>query len=199
MVGRNGRAAIANEVKQPQAPHTCLGEWLRAATSLTFGLSEDPAVELIIRPALASDARSIGNLARQFASYLSELGDLTEFKLTPNAYLRDGFGTEPAFAGLVAEDQSKVIGYLLYHFGYDSDRAARNMHVVDLYVDRATRNQGVGKALMARAASIARKASAEEMIWSVYRSNTSAAAFYEKLGAQRITDVFFMKLSAGKI
>ena len=82
---------------------------------------------LIIRPTLASDAQSIGNLARQFASYLRELGDLTDFKLTANAYLRDGFGTTPAFAGLVAEDQGKVIGYLLYHFGYDSDRAARNM------------------------------------------------------------------------
>jgi hypothetical protein len=37
------------------------------------------------------------------------------------------------------------------------------------------------------------------MIWSVYQSNTIAATFYEKLGAQRITDVFFMKLSADKI
>jgi ribosomal protein S18 acetylase RimI-like enzyme len=157
-------------------------------------------VALIIRPALGSDAQSIGNLARQFASYLRDLGDLTDFKLTANAYLRDGFGTNAAFAGLVAEeDQSKIIGYLLYHFGYDSDRAARNMHVVDLYVDRAARNRGVGRALMARAASIARETSAEEMIWSVYRSNTIAATFYEKLGAQRIKDVFFMKLSADKI
>ena len=154
---------------------------------------------LIIRPALASDAQSIGNLARQFASYLRELGDLTDFKLTANAYLRDGFGTKPAFAGLVAEDHCKVIGYLLYHFGYDSDRAARNMHVVDLYVDCAARNQGVGSALMARAASIARETGAEEMIWSVYQSNTIASTFYEKLGAQRITDVFFMKLSVDKI
>lgn len=154
---------------------------------------------LIIRAALPSDAESIGNLARQFASYLRELGDLTQFQLTTDAYLRDGFGTQPAFAGLVAEDQAKVIGYLLYHFGYDSDRAARNMHVVDLYVDPAARNQGVGKALMARAANIARETSAEEMIWSVYQSNTIASAFYEKLGAQRITDVFFMKLSADKI
>ena len=160
---------------------------------------EDPPVALIIRPALASDAQSIGNLARQFATYLGELGDLTDFNLNAHAYLRDGFGTKPAFAGLVAEDQGKIIGYLLYHFGYDSDRAARNMHVVDLYVDRATRNQGVGKALMTAAAGIARETSAEEMIWSVYQSNAIAATFYEKLGAQRITDVFFMKLSADKI
>jgi ribosomal protein S18 acetylase RimI-like enzyme len=156
-------------------------------------------VALIIRPALASDAQSIGNLARQFAGYLRELGDLTDFKLTANACLHDGFGTKPAFAGLVAENQDKVIGYLLYHFGYDSDRAALNMHVVDLYVDRAARNQGVGKALMATAASIAREAGAPEMIWSVYQSNTIATTFYERLGAQRITDVFFMKLSVDKI
>lgn len=154
---------------------------------------------LIIRPALASDAQSIDNLARQFASYLRELGDLTDFKLTANAYLRDGFESKPAFAGLVAEDQGKVIGYLLYHFGYDSDRAARNMHVVDLYVNPAARNHGVGRALMARAASIARETSAEEMIWSVYQPNTIASTFYEKLGAHRITDVFFMKLSVDKV
>ena len=154
---------------------------------------------LIIRPALPNDAQSIGNLARQFAGYLRDLGDLTDFKLTANAYLRDGFGTKPAFAGLVAEDQGKVIGYLLYHFGYDSDSAARNMHVADLYVDRAARNQGVGRALMARSASIARETGAEEMIWSVYQPNTIASTFYERLGAQRITDVFFIKLSADKI
>ena len=154
---------------------------------------------LIIRPAIASDAQAIGSLALQFAGYLRELGDLTDFKLTANAFLRDGFGAKPAFAGLVAENHDKVIGYLLYHFGYDSDSAALNMHVVDLYVDRAERNHGVGKTLMASAASIAREANAAEMIWSVYQTNTIAATFYENLGAQRITDVFFMKLSADKI
>ena len=52
---------------------------------------------------------------------------------------------------------------------------------------------------MARAASIARETSAEEMIWSVYQSNTIAATFYEHLGAQRINDVFFMKMGAEKL
>ncbi len=151
---------------------------------------------LIIRPAVASDAQSIGTLARQFADYLRSLGDLTEFKLTAETYLRDGFGPIPAFAGLVAEDHGQVFGYLLYHFGYDSDRAARNLHIADLYVDQSARRQGVGKALMSHAARIARENRAEELIWSVYPANILAATFYEKLGAQRIADVFFMKLHA---
>jgi ribosomal protein S18 acetylase RimI-like enzyme len=49
---------------------------------------------------------------------------------------------------------------------------------------------------MAAAASIAREAGARELVWSVYHANNLATTFYEKLGAQRITEVFFMKLRA---
>jgi GNAT superfamily N-acetyltransferase len=153
-------------------------------------------MDLKIRPALAGDAQAVGNLARQFADYLRSLGDTTDFNLTAERYLQDGFGPRPAFAGMVAEAEGKVIGYLLYHFGYDSDAAARNLHIADLYVDSGVRRQGVGRALVSAAAEIAREAGAHEMIWSVYNANKLAAKFYENLGAQRITDVFFMKVPA---
>ena len=148
---------------------------------------------LVVRDARASDADSIGELARQFANYLRGLGDRTDFKLTAETYLRDGFGAVPAFAGIVAEEEGKVIGYLLYHFGYDSDKAARTLHIADLYVEGTKRHQGAGRALMAEAAKIAREAGADEMIWSVYHPNNLATRFYEGMGAQRISDVFFMK------
>jgi ribosomal protein S18 acetylase RimI-like enzyme len=149
---------------------------------------------LIVRPAVAADAEAVGKLAQQFAGYLRGLGDTTDFKLTADAYLRDGFGPKPAFAGLVPELDGNVIGYLLYHFGYDSDRAARNLHIVDLYVELEARKRGVGRALMTEAARIAREGGAQELVWSVYHANALAAAFYERLGAQRIADLFFMKL-----
>src|ERR1700742_2142371 len=157
------------------------------------------AMDLKVRPALAGDAEAVGNLAQQFARYLRGLGDTTDFNLTAERYLRDGFGPRPAFAGLVAEVDGKVIGYLLYYFGYDSDAAARNLHIADLYVDSGTRRRGAGRALVSTAAEIALQAGAYEMIWSVYNANKLAATFYENLGAQRITDVFFMKLRADAI
>jgi GNAT superfamily N-acetyltransferase len=147
-----------------------------------------------IRAALASDAPAIGSLANQFAGYLRGLGDRTDFKLTAEAYLRDGFGLRPAFEGLVAEEKGRVIGYLLYHFGYDSDGAFRNLHIVDLYVDAKARKQGVGRGLMMAVAAVARASDAQEMIWFVYHAHDLAAAFYEGLGAQKITDLFFMRL-----
>ena len=147
-----------------------------------------------IRPACADDAQDIGKLARQFAQYLRDLGDQTEFKLNADSYLRDGFGNQPAFSGIVAENEDGVIGYLLYHFGYDSDAAARNLHIVDLYVQPKARKKGAGTALMKAVAEIAVEAGAQELIWSVYILNSLAASFYEKLGAERIAEVFFMKL-----
>lgn len=151
---------------------------------------------LTIRPALAGDARAVGVLAQQFAGYLRSLGDMSDFKLTAEAYLRDGFGAQPSFSGIVAEESGSVVGYLLYHFGYNSDAAAKNLHIADLYVESSKRKRGVGRALMERAAHIAREAGATEMIWSVYHGNRTATEFYKKLGAQPLLDVFFMRLDA---
>ena len=152
-----------------------------------------------IRPAVAADAHDIGSLAAEFAAYLRGLGDPTDFKLTAETYLRGGFGSQPAFSGIVAEEHGRVIGYLLYHFGYDSDAAERTLYVADLYVHVAARKRGIGSALIKAAARIAREAGVADMIWSVYRDNDLAANFYEKLGAQRITDVFFMKVRAQEL
>ena len=152
-----------------------------------------------IRPAVATDAVAIGQLAQEFAEYLRGLGDRTDFKLTAETVLRDGFGVNPAFAGLVAEDSDVVVGYLLYHFGYDSDRAARILYIADLFVTHAARRGGVGTALLVEVARIARAAGAESLIWSVYQHNAEATRFYQACGATRLSDVFFMSLEAGRI
>jgi hypothetical protein len=88
----------------------------------------------MIRNATAADADAIATLAREFQAYLRALGDRTYFEFTAETYRRDGFGPNPAFSSLVAERDSQVIGYLLSHFGYDTDRAMRLMHVIDLSV-----------------------------------------------------------------
>ena len=151
---------------------------------------------LKIRPARAGDSPAIGALAQQFADYLRALGDPSDFNLTAEAYLSDGFGAQPAFTGIVAEDNGIVVGYLLYHFGYDSDAAARLLFIADLYVEAGARRRGIGRALVEWVAAIARETGAKELIWSVYLANRVAADFYRKLGAHPITDVFFMKLRA---
>ena len=151
-------------------------------------------MNFIIRPAEAQDADSIGQLVKEFAAYLRALGDEAEIKFDAQAYLRDGFGRAPAFAGLVAQHDDEILGYLLYHPGYDADYATRTLHVVDLYVRAQSRARGVGRALMAQAGHICRSLGGTQLFWAVYAPNQPALQFYERIGARRTQDLLFMRL-----
>lgn len=73
-------------------------------------------------------------MAGALAQYLNKLGDPTVFQFDAAAYRRDGFGARRQFAPLIAEANGKAAGCLPYHFGYDLDSAAPNLHDLDLYV-----------------------------------------------------------------
>jgi GNAT superfamily N-acetyltransferase len=148
----------------------------------------------LIRHCEPADAKAVGALALEFQSYLRSLGDQTEFAWGAAEFLRDGFGDHPAFEGLVAEVDSGIVGYLLYDFGYDTDRGQRLLYVIDLYVAEACRRQGIGRALMDRAVQMGRARGAELLLWPVYEPNKLAVRFYEKLGARPIEGLRFMSL-----
>jgi len=149
-----------------------------------------------IREATRDDAESVSQLASEFHRYLRSLGDPTRFNFNAEAHVRDGFGPNRAFFGLVAEEEEKTVGYLLYHFGYDTDHSRRLMYVIDLYVDLEYRANGIGKALMKRASEEALSQGATDLWWGVYERNTSALKFYESLGAKHIKGVYFMSIKA---
>ena len=145
-----------------------------------------------IRQSTADDAEAIGSLAAEFQSYLHELGDETDFDWGAAKYLADGFGETPAFEGLVAEVDSRVVGYALYHFGYDTDRGERLVYLIDLFVSQPFRRAGVGDKLMQCLSDVARSRRAEYIVWSVLKGNSLATRFYERLGARHANGLHFM-------
>jgi ribosomal protein S18 acetylase RimI-like enzyme len=153
-------------------------------------------MKIQVRAATETDAECVVELYDEFAQYLSalEMGDDTEANLTAEIYRRDGFGPNPAFFGLIAESEGEVIGYLLYHFGYDSELAARIMYIIDLYVSQKHRMRGAGASLMSHAQTICRNSDVVEIVWSVYKPNQAAREFYRHLGAKLIDDEDYMYL-----
>jgi ribosomal protein S18 acetylase RimI-like enzyme len=145
-----------------------------------------------------ADAQVIGEMIKEFQSYLRSLGDQTGFAFDAESYLRDGFGPDPAFYGIVAEIDGKVAGYLLYHHGYDTDRGQRLAYVIDLYVREPFRRRGVGKTLMESAARACTEAGGTTLVWTVYKRNQIAFEFYERLGARRLADLELMAWSVRK-
>ncbi len=152
-------------------------------------------MNLSIRQSTANDAEAIGRLAAEFQSYLRSLGDRTEFDWGAAKYLRDGFRADRAFEGIVAEIDSRVVGYALYHFGYDTDHGQRFIFMIDLYVTQSLRRAGIGERLMGRLAEIGQSRGAECIVWSVAKSNVPATQFYEKMGATYLDEQRFMQMS----
>jgi ribosomal protein S18 acetylase RimI-like enzyme len=152
-----------------------------------------------IRTITAADAEAVVRMWSDFARYLRELGDTDEQNFGVEAFLRDGFGPDPAFSGIIAERDGSAVGYLLYHYGYDSDQAMRIMYIVDLWVDPAARRGSVGRALMGEAAARCRARGGRELSWAVFPPNRLAVAFYEGLGARSYEALEFMHIAAGDL
>lgn len=89
-----------------------------------------------------------------------------------------------------------IVGFLLYHSGYDTDAACRLLFVVDLYVSEPARGQGIGAALMNEARRVAVQARAAQLVWTVDRRNESAKRFYARLGARFVETLELMYLDA---
>jgi ribosomal protein S18 acetylase RimI-like enzyme len=147
-----------------------------------------------IRAIKRDDANEIGAMAKDFADYLRSLGDTTHFQFNAKTFLRDGFGHNRAFRGFIAEVNGVATGYLLYHEGYDTDKAVRILYIADLYVRPEYRRQGVGRALMERAQKICKESGGKKMVWTVYVSNRTARRFYWHIGARYTKDMLLMKL-----
>jgi GNAT superfamily N-acetyltransferase len=148
---------------------------------------------MIIRACFASDAAAIETLFREFVVYLRSIGDDSDYRFSAQKYLTDGFGADPAFRGLVAEDASGLMGYLLYCRTYDGDYV-RNFYIVDLYVREAFRGRGAGRMLMNALREVARAEGVTRLSWTVHKNNSGALRFYEELGAEYSVHSHHMRL-----
>src|SRR5262245_956473 len=148
----------------------------------------------VVRAARLADVPAMAGLAAEFAEHMRGLGDDTDFRLTAGALERDGFGPTPAFAGFVAEMAKEVVGYVLFHDGYDTDAAQRVVFVVDLMVTQKMRGKGVGSALMREVRSVAAVRQAKQLVWTVDRCNPEAKRFYEAIGGRLVNNLNLMCL-----
>jgi ribosomal protein S18 acetylase RimI-like enzyme len=82
----------------------------------------------------------------------------------------------------------------MFHPAYNSDVAARELWLVDLFAEPAVRGRGVGRALLAAVAAQAVRRGAASVSWGVRSTNVAARAFYERIGA-REDDLRIMELA----
>ncbi len=133
-----------------------------------------------VREASSSDAGMILQMIRELAEYENELDAVAT---TEEDILRDGFGPEPKFTCLIAEQDGQPAGFAIYFFKWSTWTGRSTLHLEDLFVSPSGRKGGVGTALLSRLAQIAIDNGCPRFEWDVLDWNQLARDFYHSIGA----------------
>jgi|SRR6516165_3576168 GNAT superfamily N-acetyltransferase len=145
---------------------------------------------LNIRPATKDDVGLILEFIYALAEYEREPHAV---KATEADLLRDGFGPEPRYRCLIAEQDSVPVGFALYFYNYSTWRGRAGIYLEDVFVKPEFRKHGIGKALLLHLAKLAVEQQCGRFEWAVLDWNKPAIDFYERLGAVRMSEWFIMR------
>jgi GNAT superfamily N-acetyltransferase len=162
-------------------------------------------VTLRIRFATPEDASILHRFICELAEYERE-PDAVE--VTPDELRAQLSQPRPPFECLLAEQgdaaAAEALGFALFFGSYSTWRGRPGLYLEDLYVSPVHRGAGIGRALLAALARLARERGCARLEWSVLDWNTPAIGFYEQLGATarsdwtvyRLTDEALERLAA---
>jgi len=134
-----------------------------------------------IRSATVNDVRLLWTMIRELAEYERELDKVS---ITEGDLVRDGFGAVPKFRALLAEWEGEPAGYALFFGFYSTWEGRPGLFLEDLFVRPRFRSRGIGKALLASVARIAREENCYGVRWEVLNWNQTAIDLYKALGAK---------------
>jgi GNAT superfamily N-acetyltransferase len=78
-----------------------------------------------------------------------------------------------------------LVGYACLYWHFTSLVPAETVLMNDLYVNSATRGEGIGRALIEASASVARERGAHHLEWATAPDNETAQRLYDSTGAER--------------
>jgi GNAT superfamily N-acetyltransferase len=148
-----------------------------------------------IRLATESDVPAILSLIHALAVYEREPDAV---QLGEAELRRDGFGTQPLFECLIADDEGEAAGFALYFPIYSTWRGP-SIHLEDLFVQPSHRSRGIGKALLERVAAIAMERGCGRLQWDVLDWNTPAIDFYRSRGAVMLESWRIMRVTGAAL
>src|SRR5438128_4664302 len=103
--------------------------------------------------------------------------------------LRQSLFGNPRFAEVIFASVDAVeAGFALFFHNYSTFLGQPGIYLEDLFVKPEMRGRGVGKALLAPLARLAKERGCRRLEWSVLDWNTPAIDFYKSLGAVPLSD-----------
>jgi GNAT superfamily N-acetyltransferase len=146
-------------------------------------------IKVEVRPGTIADIPLLLAFIRSMAAFEKLTVSATEESLRMAL-----FGDAPAAHVLLCFVHDKPIAYVTYFFTFATMTGKRGLWLDDLFIDPAFRSRGIGKALMAYLADVALQNQCGRFEWMVLDWNESAIGFYERLGANILSDWHICRL-----
>lgn len=132
-----------------------------------------------IRKGTPQDMPAVLELIKELAHFEKEPDAVV---VTADDLVRDGFGTNPLFNTLVAEQDNEIIGMALFYNRYSTWKG-KTIHLEDLIVKENKRGTGAGSALYKAVINFAKMQGVKRVEWVVLDWNQHAIDFYKRSGA----------------
>ena len=87
---------------------------------------------------------------------------------------------------VLAYENSKLIGYMLYFFNYSTFTGGANIYLEDLFIYEEYRHKGYGKEMLRVLAQIALDNDAKRIDWVCLDWNKPSLDFYKSIGAEKL-------------
>lgn len=133
-----------------------------------------------LRPAVESDIPLILDFIARKAEFdgVPEMVEATAEKLRHTL-----FADPPLAYVLLAEIEGQAVGFASYYFTFSTFLARPGLWLDDLFVTPEVRGRGIGRALLARLADLARARGCGRIEWTAAVTNDRGLAFYRRNGA----------------
>ncbi len=149
-----------------------------------------------ISPAQESEIPLILTFIRKLAEYEKLSHEVVASEDTLRASL---FGPNPAAEVVLAYAREEPVGFAVYFRNFSTFLGREGIYLEDLFVEPAYRGRGIGAALLAQVAKIAKERGCERLNWAVLNWNQSAIDFYRKIGAVLLDDWTVCRLSGSAL
>ena len=153
-------------------------------------------MSISVRFAGPADAASIHALIVALAAYEREPDAV---RVTPAVLAAQLASKSPPFECLLAEEDGAVRGFALFFHTYSTWEGRPGVWLEDLFVPEVHRGRGIGKRLLTELARITVQRGCARLEWSVLDWNEPSIAFYQALGARRMSMWNLFRLSGSAL